>query len=98
MVLFKIYGYSAPLHSACSSPANASFELFILSLQKWHLVWHLLCLIKATTTTITNDLTIEPRSKGDPPKILQHLVQQKLMANYVPGEKDLIEHLQNIVS
>ena len=62
------------------------------------MVWHLLCLVKAINASVANDLTIEPRSKGDPPKILQHLVQQKLMANYVPGEKELIEHLQNNVS
>lgn len=58
---------------------------------KWHWVWHILCL---TTTAIAKDLSIELRSKGDPPKLLQHHVQQKLMSNYVPGEKSLIEHLQ----
>lgn len=58
---------------------------------KWHWVWHILCL---TTTAIAKDLSIELRSKGDPPKLLQHHVQQKLMSSYVPGEKSLIEHLK----
>ena len=69
----------------------SSTDKILFSFQKWHWVWHILCL---TTTAIAKDLSIELRSKGDPPKLLQHHVQQKLMSSYVPDEKALIEHLK----
>ena len=81
------------IRSEFHSPLNciSSTDNILFLFQKWHWVWHILCL---TTTAIAKDLSIELRSKGDPPKLLQHHVQQKLMSSYVPGEKSLKEHQQ----
>ena len=79
------------LQGSQQTPAISSTDKILFSFQKWHWVWHILCL---TTTAIAKDLSIELRSKGDPPKLLQHHVQQKLMSSYVPDEKALIGHLK----